>query len=200
MSRTGFLIRLLLCAAAIWAGGFLAFADRVSSSAASPGPAGGISVLTGSSGRIQAGLALLKQRPKARMLITGVGDGTAAPELAAAFPAEKQYFDCCIELDRHAKDTVGNAEQTALWVRRNGLDSVVIVTSASHMPRSLVEMRRQMKRTRLEALPTGAGDDAPGRWWWHLPSLQRFAIEYHKYLYSLLRARFLDDIGDIRVK
>lgn len=198
MSRTGFLIRTLLFAAAIWAGGFLAFANRVAAPPSPPGVADGITVLTGSSGRIQAGLALLKQRPQARMLITGVGDGTAASELAAAFPADKRFFDCCIELDRHAKDTVGNAEQTALWVRRNGLDSVVVVTSAPHMPRSLVEMRRQMKNTRLEALATSAGDDAPGRWWWHWPSLQRFGTEYHKYLYSLLRARLLDNIGDVR--
>jgi uncharacterized SAM-binding protein YcdF (DUF218 family) len=198
VSKTGFLIRVLLLTVAVWAGGFLAFANRVAAPASTPGPAGGISVLTGSAGRILAGISLLKQRPQARMLITGVGDGTAAPELAAAFPAEKHFFDCCIELDRHAKDTVGNAEQTALWVRRNGLDSVVVVTSASHMPRSLVEMRRQMKAIRLEALPTGAGRDAPGRWWWHWPSLRRFAVEYHKYLFSLVRARLLDNIGDMR--
>lgn len=189
---------MMLLTAAIWTGGFLAFANRVAAPPPQPGPAGGITVLTGSAGRILAGIDLLKQRPNARMLITGVGDGTAAPELAAAFPAETHFFDCCIELDRHAKDTVGNAEQTALWVRRNKLDAVVVVTSASHMPRSLVEMRRQMNTTRLEALPTGAGDDAPGRWWWHWPSLRRFAIEYHKYLYSLMRARLLDDIGDMR--
>jgi len=198
VNRTGFIGRLMLFLAAVWVGGFLAFASNVSTPKQSPAPAAGIAVLTGSAGRITAGIGLLMQRPTARMLITGVGDGTAEPELAAAFPGKQHIFDCCVELDRHAKDTVGNAEQTALWVKRNNFDSVVVVTSAPHMPRSLVEMRRKMDNTRLEALTTEAGADAPDQWWRDWPTLKRFMIEYHKYLFSLVRARLLDDIGDMR--
>jgi len=197
VSATGFFIRILLCLAAVWLGSFLAFAERVSTPPAAPGAADGIAVFTGSAGRIVAGLDLLKQRPNARMLITGVGDGTAQAELAAAFPIEKQLFDCCIELDRHAKDTVGNAEQTALWVRRNNLGSLIVVTSAPHMPRSIVETRRQLPRIPLIAFPTAAGADAPGEWWSRWSSLRRLLVEYHKYLFSLFRARLLDDIGDV---
>lgn len=200
MSRRGVILRLLLCLAALWLGGLLGFAWRVSSIPTHPQPAEGIVVLTGSAGRISAGLALLKRHPKARMLITGVGDGTAKSELANAFASDAALFDCCIELDRRAKDTVGNAEETARWVRRNNLHSVVVVTAAYHMPRSLVEMRRAMHGVRLEPLPTRAGEDDPGRWWWNSPTTRRIALEYHKYLFSLIRARLTADIGDMRFR
>ncbi|WP_416897584.1 MAG: YdcF family protein [Minwuia sp.] len=200
MSQTGFVIRLFLLLSALWCGGFLAFAERVADTPPAPAPADGIAVLTGSAGRITAGLELLKQRPSAKMLITGVGDGTAREELAEAFPGESALFDCCIELDRQAKDTVGNAEQTALWVRRNKLGSVIVVTSASHMPRSIVEMRRHMDGIRLERLPTRAGEDNPQGWWQSIGALQRIIVEFNKYIFSLVRARLLDDIGDVSVR
>ncbi|WP_417516386.1 YdcF family protein [Minwuia sp.] len=198
MSGLGLIVRLLLVCAALWCGGFVAFAERVSAPPAPPAPADGITVLTGSAGRIVAGIDLLKQRPQTKMLITGVGDGTAREELADAFPEDATLFDCCIELDRHAKDTVGNAKQTALWVQRNNLSSLVVVTAASHMPRSLVEMRREMKNIRIEPLPTRAGGDDPSRWWLDWKTLRRLTLEYNKYLFSLTRARLFDDIGDVR--
>jgi uncharacterized SAM-binding protein YcdF (DUF218 family) len=191
-------MRLLMVLAALWAGGLIAFAARVDAPPRPPGPADGIVVLTGSAGRISAGLDLLKQRPAAKMLITGVGDGTARSELAEAFSVDAALFDCCVELDRRAKDTVGNAEETARWVIRNGLDSIVVVTAASHLPRSMVEMRRKMSGVRLEPLPTRAGVDDPVLWHRDWPALRRLVVEYNKYLFSLVRARLLDDIGDVR--
>lgn len=201
MSRSGVVIRLILCLVALWLGGLLGFAWRVYSIPTSPAPAEGIVVLTGSAGRISGGLELLKRYPDARMLITGVGDGTAKSEIAAAFSTDEALFDCCIELDRRAQDTVGNAEETARWVRRNTISSLVVVTAAYHMPRSLVEMRRVMENVRLEPLPTRAGEDNPERWWWwNSPTRRRIALEYHKYLFSLVRARLTADIGDLRFR
>lgn len=200
MSRSGVIGRLVLCLAAFWLGGLLGFAWRVYSIPTDPRPAEGIVVLTGSAGRISAGLELLKMQPDATMLITGVGDDTAKEELAQAFAGDAALFDCCIELDRRAKDTVGNAEETARWVTRNGLNSLVVVTAAYHMPRSMVEMRRAMDTVRLEPLPTRVGEDDPGRWWWNSPTRRRIALEYHKYLFSLIRARLTGDIGDMRIR
>ncbi len=198
MSLFRFSIRVLLFVLALWLGGFAAFSARVLQTTPSLPEADGIVVLTGSSGRISAGLDLLNRRPGTKMLITGVGDNTKRQALANAFGITAAQFACCIELDRRAKDTVGNAEQTALWVRRNGLTSIVVVTAASHMPRSLVELRRMMPNIALMPLPTRAGDDDPSRWGQQFPAFRRFALEYNKYLFSLIRARLVDNIGDMR--
>lgn len=198
MSTLGVLFRLLLLLLALWVGGLIAFGQHVHGPDPRIGPAEGIVVLTGSSGRIMAGLDLLQQRPQARMLITGVATATRREELTQAFGITSAQFACCVELDRVARDTVGNAEQTALWVQRNSINSIVVVTSASHLPRSIVELRRRLPAIELYSLPTRVGDDEPLRWGQGISALRRFVVEYNKYLASLTRARLMDDIGDVR--
>ena len=67
------------------------------------------------------------------------------------------------------------------------------------MPRSLVELRRVLGDVRLEPWPTRRGDDDPGRWWHDSATFRRVTLEFHKYVFSLVRARLTSDIGDVRL-
>ena len=199
MSRTGFILRLLLALGALWAGGLFRFADEIDRLQPATADTDAIVVLTGSAGRVSAGLGLLRGDPGRRMLISGIGSDTNRAALEAAHPGNADLFDCCVDLGPDAQDTVGNAVEIAFWVRQHRFTSLTVVTAVYHMPRSLVELRRVLGDVRLEPWPTRRGDDDPGRWWHDSATFRRVTLEFHKYVFSLVRARLTSDIGDVRL-
>ncbi|RVT44043.1 YdcF family protein [Sphingobium algorifonticola] len=131
-----------------------------------------IVVLTGGAGRIDRGLALLKDGAAKRMLISGVDRSVRPVELAVRYKAPTQLFDCCVTLGREAIDTRSNALETARWLDRRDFHTVRLITTDWHMRRAALELR--------QALPpdvTLVYDAVPAR-----PSLTMLFKEYNKYL------------------
>ena len=125
--------------------GFVRFAMAVSDyETAKDARADAIVVLTGGGLRIEAGLRLLQNGQGKRLLISGVNPNTSARAIEARFPNYQALFACCIDLDRLAMDTAQNATETAKWVGQHGYQSLIVVTSDYHMPRSLMEMSAAM--------------------------------------------------------
>lgn len=118
--------------------------------------ADGIVVLTGGAERIPDAVALLAQRRGQRLLITGVHPDTTLAEIGRATPVPENMLKCCVELGRSALNTRGNAIETAQWARARGFRSLLVVTSAWHMPRALVELRRAMPEIELVPYPAVA--------------------------------------------
>ena len=71
--------------------------------------ADGIVVLTGAAARIPDAIELLATDHGKRLLITGVHRATSASEIAKLTPLYSKYFTCCVDLDRSALNTFGNA-------------------------------------------------------------------------------------------
>ncbi|HDZ72245.1 MAG TPA: YdcF family protein [Aurantimonas coralicida] len=135
-----------LCAMVVGylAGGFLRFTEEVSL-LSRPGPAesaDGIVVLTGGALRIDQAIDLLTQGRGRRLLISGVNPDTSAKTLARMTGTDPSWFDCCVDIDRAALTTVGNAEIASRWAREHGFQDLILVTSDYHMPRSLREFAR----------------------------------------------------------
>ena len=93
------ILRLIGVLAVMWGGGFGLFLATM------PGPApvagaktDAIVVLTGSSGRITRGLALLQDHAAKRMLISGVAPQVRPSELAHEYDVSARLFTCCIDL------------------------------------------------------------------------------------------------------
>lgn len=125
--------------AILWLAGFGAFMLLLAK------PLGGettdaIVVPTGGAGRIDRGLALLKDGQARRLLITGVAPQVRQHELAAAYKTSRRLFVCCVDLGREAVDTQSNAEETAAWVRDHRYKSVRLVTSDWHVARARLEL------------------------------------------------------------
>lgn len=114
----------------------------------------GIVVLTGSGGRINAGLKALRGGLGERMLITGVNPEVATETLRSAIGAGGDLFDCCVDLGREAADTNGNALETRSWADRHGFKSLEIITTDLHMRRSMLVFRRAMPGITLYAHAT----------------------------------------------
>lgn len=132
-------------------GGFFIFMANVAQFGAhtSQGRADAIVVLTGGQARIDEAFRLLGEDRGQRLLISGVNPAASREALRRAFSVDEVRFMCCVDIDREALDTAGNAAETAQWADTHGFRSLIVVTNDYHMPRSLLEMRRTMKGVRL---------------------------------------------------
>lgn len=176
----------------LWLGGFLSFAAQLPRQAtAQPRVADAIVVLTGGTGRLQIGLQLLAAGRGKQLLISGVDPGTTAAELQAGQSIGADKFGCCVELGHRARDTRGNAVETALWMERHGYRSLHLVTASYHMPRSLLLFERAMPTVTLWPNPVFPKHVKLADWWYFPGTMKLLAIEYSKYLISLLSVRLI---------
>lgn len=164
--------RLIAFAVLIWLFGFLWFAIAL------PGPlpddvrTDAIIVLTGSQGRIEHAVEVLKSGRSPHLLVSGVALEVKPAEFAAEFSVSPRLMKCCVTLGYQAYDTRSNAIEAAQWATRRKVHSVRLVTADWHMRRAAMELRRE--------LPSGVKveyDAVPSH-----PSLTALMLEYHKLL------------------
>lgn len=181
----------LLLGLAIYGGGFFVFLSDVSQYSSAPDDlhADGIVVLTGGHARVDEAVKLLDAQMGDRLLISGVHPSASWAVLMKTFAVDEDQFACCVDIDRKALDTVGNAEETARWAGGHGFRSLIVVTNDYHMPRSLLELHRTMEDVALipHAVVTGqrgtvdAGEQA-----------KRYRVLFGEYVkYSAARIRGL---------
>lgn len=176
--------------ALIWLVGLFAFAERVRGFTPTPEPerADAIVALTGPSAeRVNAAIRLLEQDKGERVLISGVNPEVRRQELRELTPGSSRMFNCCVDLGFEAETTTGNAAEIAAWTRAKGYDSLIVVTSDYHMPRSLMEIRSAAPGVELTpyAVETPSLDNS--RWWRAAVTARRMTLEYMKYLAVLGR-------------
>jgi uncharacterized SAM-binding protein YcdF (DUF218 family) len=147
----------------------------------------GIVALTGGADRIGNAIDLLAQGYGRRLLISGVNERTSRAEIARLNPGQRKLFDCCVDLDYRARNTIGNAIETRRWLHEHGFRSVIVVTSTYHMPRTLLELDNALPGLRKVpyAVVTDSGD--PSGWWRNPATARLLASEYVKYLAARLR-------------
>lgn len=179
----------VLALLALFAGGFGWFADKVSgmTTPVNPARADAIIVLTGGQARLDAAMDLLASGKGERLLISGVHPSASRRQLQVAMGGDKQLFSCCVDIDRAALDTIGNAEESAKWVESHAYGSVILVTNNYHMPRSLLEMSRLLHGARLEPYPVVNTNLGNGSWLTKPEALRVLLTEYSKYVLALAR-------------
>src|SRR5882672_5079167 len=155
--------------------------------------ADGIVVLTGAATRIPDAMELLASERGKRLLITGVHSATTSKEIARVTPLYSKYINCCIDLDRSALNTFGNAIETKRWAHKNSFNSLIIVTSNWHMPRALVEINHQLPEIALIPYPVVSEHMKSGSWWLEGDTVRLLIGEYFKYLFALVRFRLDPD-------
>jgi len=152
--------------------------------------ADGVVALTGGASRIPDALELLDHGHARRLLITGVHPSTTAQEIARQQKADSaRLFECCVDLDRRALNTAGNAEEIRHWVERRGYRSIIVVTSEYHMPRSLTELARVMPEIELVPYPVSSPVMRESDSWIDGELARLLLSEYVKYVVSLARQR-----------
>ncbi|WP_170937324.1 MULTISPECIES: YdcF family protein [Rhodomicrobium] len=151
-----------------------------------------IVVLTGGEARIPEAIKLLAQGKGRRLLISGVNPVTTRTELSSLMPDSRKWFRCCIDVDKVARDTIGNANETRSWVKKRGFRSLIVVTASYHMPRSIAELRRALPDVELIPYPVQPRNLHTDSWWAHPGTLQFLAMEYVKFVPALGRCMAIE--------
>jgi uncharacterized SAM-binding protein YcdF (DUF218 family) len=169
--------------------GLVRFADSLPRTPPAGSVADAIVVLTGGENRVARAVDLILSGKGRRLLISGVNDRTSASAIATAVDENQAIFECCIDIDRRARNTVGNATEIARWVREHGYRSLIVVTGAYHMPRALNELRSVLPDTELIPDPVLAPGIDLNAWWSDERTARLIVFEYAKFLVSEVRTR-----------
>ncbi|MDP2120392.1 MAG: YdcF family protein [Hoeflea sp.] len=178
-----------IIAIALIAMGFFRFTDTIADlkAVATPGEVDAIVALTGGYQRIDQALALLEEGVGERLLISGVNPATSSAALRRATGTKTATFDCCVDIGYEALDTIGNANETALWIREHDYTRILVVTNNYHMPRSLMELSQASPDVTFIAHPVTHADLKTDAWLTDPVALRTLFMEYAKY--SLARVR-----------
>jgi uncharacterized SAM-binding protein YcdF (DUF218 family) len=178
------------------AAGFGWFVSQISDEETQLGrKADGIVVLTGAASRITDAIVLLTNQSGQRLLITGVHRTTTAREIAQLTALNVKIFACCVDLDRSALNTAGNAIEARRWAKEKGFNSLIIVTSNWHMPRAMAELEHQLPDAALIAYPVVSEKIKSEPWWSNVATARLLIAEYLKYVFALMRIRLDFDVG-----
>jgi uncharacterized SAM-binding protein YcdF (DUF218 family) len=181
---------LALAILAVLGGGFVWFVSHVPATEVTLNRnADGIVVMTGGASRVSDAIELLAAGHGKRLLISGVNPTTSSAEIARKNPRYERLVTCCVDLDHSAVNTVGNAIETRRWARDRGFTSLIVVTSAYHMPRTMAELELQMPDVALVPFPVVTEKLRNEPWWASGPTARLILSEYAKFVVAQLRMR-----------
>jgi uncharacterized SAM-binding protein YcdF (DUF218 family) len=183
---------LILFVGLAWAGGLLWFAGGIDTPTDDPASAtDAIVVLTGGSQRIDVGFKLLVDGKAKKLFVSGVHEGVDMSEVLKTSPQTPHWVECCVVLGHSADNTVGNAVETADWLKAEHFHSIRLVTASYHMRRSLLEFSRALPPdVTVIAHPVFPEAVRPGPFWFSRAGASVIVIEYVKYLGALARPLF----------
>src|SRR5208283_2467772 len=136
------------------------------------------------------------------VVLTGVNPGTTTADIARQVTGYDRLLACCVDLDYSAINTLGNAVGTRRWAVDRGFRSLIIVTSAYHMPRARAEIAHQLPDVVLIPFPVVSDRLRIEPWWSNGATTRLVLSEYFKYLFAQLRMRLVSlasDAGNNRV-
>ena len=148
----------------------------------------GIVALTGGRNRIETAVKLLNNGVGERMLISGVKPGTKVQTITSRENVELST-DKTVDLGYQATDTVGNAKEVKTWANLYGMQKIYVVTSFYHIPRSRLELERELPNKDLSFI--AANTPFVSQKWKNWRSTYFMAKEYIKFLIVYVQYKML---------
>lgn len=157
-----------------------------------------IVVLTGGSGRLDAGLDLLAGKFARKLFVSGVYQGVDVAKLLELSRRTPEELQCCVEIGHSADNTRGNAAETAQWMNKQGFHSLRIVTSGYHVPRAALEFRYVLPGVNIIIHPVFPKHVKRKQWYIWPGTASLIIREYNKFLLAWTRmalARLFTGVG-----
>lgn len=173
----------------IWISGFVLFADSINSHPKdNTTKTEAIIVLTGGRNRIVEAVKLYNQGLAPKLFISGVNKNISLNDIINKHSLRIDNENE-ISLGYQAENTIGNATETAKWIKKHNISSIRLVTSNYHINRSIIEFQKQSSHIKIIPHPVYSQHVAK-KWWttWHSFSL--IFKEYNKLLYTYIRCNF----------
>lgn len=155
-------------------------------------PTDGMVIFTGGQTRLATALTLFYEKKSKYFLISGANPLSPSKDIAGPL-ADNPY----VTVGYQAIDTLGNAEETAAWVQANPIQTLRLITSNYHMPRSLFEIHHLLPRVRIIPHPVIGENFRNKLWWTEFASLTLVVHEYNKLLATLCRYMWRDALKDL---
>lgn len=191
--KFGVLVVALAALLLLYAVGLFHFAAMMPRAVADPdAQTDAIVALTGGSQRLTSAFELMAAKQARWLFVSGVNRETDLASVPGAAALSQDVLACCVVLGRSADDTIGNAAETADFVRRHAITSLRLVTASYHMPRSLLEVRRVLPEVRIVEHPVFPAGFRQDDWWRWPGSASLVVLEYNKYLAALVRHALAD--------
>ena len=148
-----------------------------------------IVVLTGGSQRIVTGLELLAKNYGRQLFVSGVDRNMGVNRLlqAKGYPLSLAGN---VHLGYKAANTCENAKEVVNWMQANGYQSLRLVTSHYHMPRSLVEF--DSEESNFKIIPHSVLPELffKTEWKWRVERMSVVLTEYNKFLMAVVINQF----------
>ena len=93
-------------------------------------------ILTGQAYRIEEGFNLLYQKQIQKLIVSGVHKNSSLKEIFPLWPFYGNLDEKNVYLEKKSKTTYGNAVQSAVVAKKMKCQSVILVTSHTHMHRA----------------------------------------------------------------
>lgn len=178
-----YFLGLIIC---VWLGGFLGFAYTINNFKVDDSSAtDAIVALTGGRKRISEAVELLNKGKAEKLFISGVFESTSLKEIQKSNNV-KITTSREISLGKNAKNTVENVVEAVYWAEQNKVDSIRLVTSNYHLPRSMEEFRSSNCDLKIIAHPVFS-DKLEKNWWKSWRSFSLIAMEYNKFIFVWIR-------------
>jgi uncharacterized SAM-binding protein YcdF (DUF218 family) len=189
-------VKILIGLLVLWIGGFALFVQNVyKHTGITQSNVEAIVVLTGGRERLKTGFQLLCKKQADVIFISGVHPEETLKTVLKTLKASK---DLC-EQDQNwlrerthlgytATNTRENAREVAQWLKMRKITSILLVTAAYHMPRSLLEFRHQLpEKVTIVPYSVFPGKLQEGQWWLEERIFPLMISEYHKFLWAFMR-------------
>ena len=173
----------------IWLCGFIWFGYKINNYSGHEGEyTDAIVVLTGGRNRIAEAVRLMNNNMAEHMFISGVEKHTTMGDIADKLGNSINTPEK-IELGYEAKNTIGNAKEIKKWLVKNNINSVRLITSNYHTPRSMAELETYHLPLKIIASPVYS-DKVATYWWQSWGTFKLIFGEYNKYLVVIFRNLF----------
>lgn len=186
-------LKILFFLSLLWVGGLVWYVSKLP---AAPLPddvkAEALVVLTGGKGRIEHGLAMLAKDAAPVLFISGVEARVTDEKILREYatPEVRQRIQENggeIVLDRIARSTVSNADQTAAFLRKRNIHRIRLITADYHMRRSLHEFHDAMPEIEIIPDPVFPEEFHREAWWKDSNTRHLLLREFYKYMAVLVR-------------
>jgi uncharacterized SAM-binding protein YcdF (DUF218 family) len=153
-----------------------------------------IVVLTGGKGRVEEGVRLFRESRAEFLIFVGVDPSVKKSDLYRPKPGDPSSDN--VILEKSSRNTLENSIFGRDVIVRNGVHSVLLITSRYHLKRASILFRNSLpKNITIVPYPVDSVN-LKESWWSHGGSFQLLFQEFYKY--CMLRMFFLVAPGELR--
>jgi len=191
MRKIKLYISILITVIVFWSAGLYSFIGKINKfETIDTKKAEAIIVLTGGRNRINSAFKIYKNNGETqKLLISGVNSKLNTNKLL-------KFHNINIEDKKNitigykAKNTVGNAKESAKWIKENNIKSILLVTSNYHMLRAKLELMSEINDIKIIEYPVYSPFvKKPGLK--NIGSFCLISIEYTKYIITRIKYKLI---------